>query len=164
VSDESIKFLTHREPIWRDRANFIVNAVVEDDEEQSPFKMEQLWTRKLGDDEFEICCIPFFLYDLSLGDVVKTCPRLGRRYVVCETVTKSGRYVFRAWFGESGNAPHGRVAADLEELGALLEWSSPNLLAIDAENLQEAETISGYLAGKESAGELIYETGKSAGE
>jgi hypothetical protein len=31
-----------------------------------------LWARQVGDRRFEICCIPFFLYDVALGDVVET--------------------------------------------------------------------------------------------
>jgi hypothetical protein len=33
---------------------------------------EQLWARQVGDRRFEICCIPFFVYDMALGDVVET--------------------------------------------------------------------------------------------
>ena len=40
---------------------------------------------------FEVCCIPFFLYDVSLGDVVATNPD----YVLDRVVRASGRYTFR---------------------------------------------------------------------
>jgi hypothetical protein len=32
---------------------------------------EQLWARQVGDRHFELCCIPYFVYDLALGDVVE---------------------------------------------------------------------------------------------
>lgn len=160
MTDESARFATHREPVWRDRANFIVNAVVPGTEVPL-LQMEQLWTRKLGDDKFEICCIPFFLYDIALGDVVRTHPQLGRRYVVDRTVVPSGRYVFRVWFGEASDPCRADVAARLKNMGALLEWSSRNLLAVDASSPDHAQQIAGYLQEQESRGGLTYETGKS---
>lgn len=39
-----------------------------DDGERS----EQLFARQLGPHRFELCCIPFFTYVLSLGDIVET--------------------------------------------------------------------------------------------
>ena len=32
---------------------------------------EQLWARRVDDEHHEICCIPFFVYDLALGDTVE---------------------------------------------------------------------------------------------
>ena len=28
---------------------------------------EQLWARRLDEERFEVCCIPFFAYDVALG-------------------------------------------------------------------------------------------------
>lgn len=159
MSEKSIKFATHREPVWRPRANFIVNAIIPD-EDESQVQMEQLWVKKLTDDKFEMCCIPFFLYDIALGDVVSTRPQLGRRYVVDRAVAESGRYVFRVWFGESDNPPRDEVAIRLEEMGSLLEWSSLNLLAVDTAGLPHAQMVADYLDGQQSRG-LIYETGRT---
>ena len=152
------EFVVHDEPVWRDRANFIVNAELP--AADRPKRFEQLWTRQLGDDEFEVCCIPFFLYDVALGDVVSTSPRDGRRYVVERVVRQSGHYVFRVWFGESFH-PREAVAEQLEELGALVEWSSLNLLAVDAENEERAQAIADHLDACEKRDELMFETGRS---
>ncbi|NOV98762.1 hypothetical protein HDG69_003357 [Isoptericola halotolerans] len=59
------KFSVHDEPAWRERASFIVHAALP---EQGRY--EQLWCRQVSDDTFEVCCIPFFLYDVALGDLV----------------------------------------------------------------------------------------------
>ena len=117
----------HPEPVWRERANFIVGACLP---EQG--RTEQLWARQLDEHRFELCCIPFFLYGVALGDIVAA----DANYGVQRVLQPSGRYVFRAWFGESSlsQPARQRIAGDLTELGALLEWSSGNLLAIDAEN------------------------------
>jgi hypothetical protein len=60
-----------------------------------------------------LCCIPFFLYDIALGDVVRTSAQGDRRYVLESVVSPSGRHVFGVWFGESFH-PRQKVAEDLK--------------------------------------------------
>jgi Domain of unknown function (DUF4265) len=153
------EFVVHEAPVWRARANFIVNAELR--ESDRPKRFEQLWTRQFGDDEFEVCCIPFFLYDVALGDVVQTSAEGELRYVVERVIKPSGRYVFRVWFGESFH-PREEIAKELGELGALLEWSSANLLAVDVEDDERAQGVADYLDAREKRGELMFETGRSA--
>jgi hypothetical protein len=141
----------HEAPVWRDRANFVIGAPLPEEG-----RSEQLWARQLGDERFEICCIPFFLYDLALGDVVET----DANFEVARVVARSGRFVFRVWFGKAFH-PRQEVADELGELGALLEWSSANLLAVDAADEAHAQVIADYLAEQERAGRLMYETGRS---
>jgi hypothetical protein len=109
----------------------------------------------------EVCCIPFFVYDVALGDVVAAEPVDDRRYVLHRVVRSSGRYVFRVWFGESFR-PREPVAEELKGLGALVEMSSLNLLAIDAEDDLQAQAVATYLDAREKRSELLYETGRSA--
>ena len=152
----SEKFSTHAEPVWRERSDFIINAPLAE-----AGRFEQLWVEKVGENQFRVCCIPFFLYDLALGDVVETAAQGERRYVFSRVLMKSGRYVFRAYF----ERPQYRFRdASVEELGrldALVEWSSPSLLAIDACDHAHAQLVADYLQEQESAGRLMYETGKT---
>src|ERR1700730_12453306 len=90
------EFLVHKDPIWREKSNFIITAELP--EKDSSRQFEQLFARQLTEETFEICCIPFFLYDIALGDVVVTSPRGDRRYMVKDVLEPSGRYVFRVWF------------------------------------------------------------------
>jgi hypothetical protein len=159
VAGSEIEFVVHREPVWRDRANFIVNGELQ--ESDRPERSEQLWTRQLADDEFEVCCIPFFLYDIALGDIVLTSVRDARRYVVARVIRPSGRCVFRVWLGDSFH-PREAAAMELRRLGALTEWSSVNLLAVDAEDDEQARAVADYLQAREERGDLTYETGRSA--
>jgi hypothetical protein len=152
------EFVVHQDPIWRERANFIINAELA--EKDRPRRFEQLWTRQLGDDRFEVCCIPFFVFDVALGDVVATSPRDGRKYVLEKVVKPSGRYVFRVWFGQSLQH-RDEVAGELEALGLLSEWSSRNLLAVDAADGEHARLVADFLMEREKAGHLVYETGRS---
>lgn len=147
----------HLDPVWRDRSDFIIAADISS--QGTAASREQLWVRQISDTEFELCCIPFFLYDVALGDVVETETSGPRKYVISRVVKPSGRYVFRAWFGESFQ-PRDEVAEALEALGALLEWSSRNLLAIDSRDAGHAQVIADFLAEREAKGHLVYETGK----
>lgn len=149
------KFSTHDKPAWRERADFIINAKLPEEG-----RFEQLWTRKVSDDTFELCCIPFFLYDVALGDIVRTADVDGRRYLLDKVVKPSGRYVFRVHFGRSPEC-RDEVAERLTELDAVLEWSSATLLAIDARNLRHAQQIADFLQERADLHQLIYETGKS---
>ena len=75
-------------------------------------------------------------------------------------VEQSGRYVFRVWFGESYQ-PRDEIADAITKLGSLVEWSSVNLLAVDAADAEHAQQIADFLAKREEAGHLVYETGRS---
>jgi hypothetical protein len=141
----------HDAPVWRERANFVIGAPLPEEG-----RAEQLRVRQVGDRRFEVCCIPFFLYGVALGDVVET----DADYDLVRVVERSGRFVFRVWLGEVFH-PRQEVADELAELGALLEWSSANLLAVDAADEAHAQTIADYLAEQESASRLAFETGRT---
>lgn len=141
----------HPEPVWRDRSNFIIGAPLPEEG-----RAEQLWARQVGDQRFEICCIPFFVYDVALGDVVET----DVNFDLVRVVEPSGRYVFRVWFGESFH-PREEIAERLAALGALLEWSSVNLLAVDAADESHAQVIADFLAEQGRGERLMFETGRS---
>jgi hypothetical protein len=81
-------------------------------------------------------------------------------YDIVGVVERSGRVVFRIWFGEAFH-PRQEIADALSDIGALMEWSSTNLLALDAADQTHAENIAYYLAGQEKSGHLVYETGRS---
>lgn len=105
---------------------------------------------------FEVCCIPFFVYDVALGDLVET----DISYNILRVIEHSGRFVFRVWFGETFH-PRQDVADELVARGALLEWSSANLLAVDAADEVHAQVIADYLSEEERADRLMFETGRS---
>jgi Domain of unknown function (DUF4265) len=149
----------HLEPVWRDRSDFIIAADVS--AYSDLVDREQLWARQVSKDRFELCCIPFFLYDVALGDLVETAPAGGRRYMVSRVVEPSGRFVFRVWFGESFH-PRQEIADELVAMGALVEWSSVNMFAVDAADADHALQVADVLFAHEQAGRLVYETGRSA--
>lgn len=144
---------THERPVWREQANFVIGANLEE-----KGRTEQLWARQVGDLEFEICCIPFFLYDLSLGDVVET----DESYTFVRVVRDGERAVFRVWFGESLYSKD-EIEQGVRELGGLVEWSSENLMAVDAAEGETAARVFDYLQGHHDQRHLQVEIGKWIG-
>jgi|HubBroStandDraft_2_1064218.scaffolds.fasta_scaffold979647_2 hypothetical protein len=43
------EFVVHRDPVWRERSNFIVHAELP--EKDRPKRFEQLWARQLSEDQ-----------------------------------------------------------------------------------------------------------------
>ena len=142
----------HRDPVWRERADFIIAASI--DPGATDVTTEQLWARREGD-HYEICCIPFFVHDLALGDLVE----VDADHMVTQVATRSGRYVFRIHFGDP-DQPRDEVMERLDALGALAEWSSHSLVAVDARDQSHAQLVADFLQEQEDAGHLLYETGK----
>jgi hypothetical protein len=145
----------HADPVWRDRANFIIATAIE------PFgpgiESEQLWSRRVEDRVFELCCIPFFTYGLALGDLVVTAA--GEGYMVQDRVEQSGRSVFRAIFSRQGHGTAENVNVELLRKGALVEWYSATYLAVDARDAAHAKEIEDFLREQQSLENLEYERG-----
>jgi hypothetical protein len=164
------EFYTHTEPVWRRRANFIIHARVDPDEADgradrpdAPEMFEQLWTRRvrrIGKTRFEICCIPFFVYGVNLGDHVETESHGDLKFVVKRVAQWSGHSTFRLWFGESSySGARDEVVDELSSLGCELEWSSENLLAVDAASMDLAKMVADIMRRRQALGHFVGESG-----
>jgi hypothetical protein len=145
----------HLEPAWGSRADFVIDAELSDPLQG---KFEQLRVRKVSINRFEICCIPFFLYDLALGDIVET-PLVGKnRYVVRRVAQPSGRGVYRVVYKSQNQAD----CAELIDQTATMvtEWSSENLMAIDVPDLRSGRRLHAALCKFEQLGHIEFEIGK----
>jgi len=151
--------VVHLSPVWRDRANFLIHARIKGDD--SLERWEQLWVRQIAQNRFELCCIPFFVYDLALGDEVETGQEGDDRHVIQRVVRQSGHYTFRVWFIDA--AAREEVPMEIVRLGCLMEWrwSSSNLIAIDAPSTDLAQAVANLLFKREHLGHLEYETGRT---
>lgn len=146
----------HENPVWREKANFIIAAYL--GEKDGRQQWEQLWAAQLEAHRFRICCIPFFVYDLGLGDEVET----DSNFVVERVVKSAGGYPFRVWFGESRDPKiRADVVQQIEDIGGLLEWSSRNLLAINIGSAEKAQMLADCLYAHQCAGNVVYETGRT---
>lgn len=157
----------HVHPAWRDKANFILIMKIDtDDPNDTTLRHEQIWTRQVDAEHFEVCCIPFFIYDLALGDIVRVVQQ-DDKHIVQGVVQASGRHTFRAWFQRPLDSEvrdsevRDEVLAKIQERGYLIEPYSDDLAAIDAENDEMAADLAGFLVACEEAGILQYETGRT---
>lgn len=147
----------HHNPVWQERADFIITALISIEPNKNEW--EQLWARRVHGNHFEVCCIPFFTYDLSLGDEVE----VDENHVFCRVSKPSGHFTFRAWFGESNDPEdRNRLSELLRTMHCEFEWSSANLMAIDAATHEIAVTIAEMLAELQADGKLTFETGHTA--
>jgi len=149
------RYTAHPEPLWRERANFIIVAPLPEKD-----RFEQLWCRQLTESTFEVCCVPFFLYNVALGDIVETETTSEGPFNLRRVTQPSGRYVFRVLFPNVSAERRSDVQNRVIGFGGAVEWATPKLMAIDAENQGVASRIADYLQTEEDAGRLAYETGK----
>ena len=97
----------HESPVWRAKANFIIMADVSGRGLSGAY--EQLWSRQMEHNQHEVCCIPFFTYGISLGDIVWVDKRPADGvYLLRSVVRRSGRCLLRIW-------SHSSVRSSLEE-------------------------------------------------
>lgn len=159
MTGENLKYVAgdycaqHEAPAWKGQADFICLARIDD----TP-RWEQLWVRREEGGTFLVCCVPFFLYDLSLGDSVE----LDESNIVKGVVKRGGHITFRVWFGESSEVDRDRVVALLESNAVVLEWSSHNLLAMSCPQGAVALTVAEELGQEEANGCLRYESGSTS--
>ncbi len=155
VNSESV--VQHLSPVWRTKSDYILQARLPEDSHK---KWEQLWTHKHDDGSYEICCIPFAVYDLALGDRVKA----DDANILTEVVQRSGNWTVGVWFGEVDLARRKELELSMiykiiKEMGCLMEWYSEYLLAINADTDQATNDIVEFLKEKEIPDSLVYETG-----
>jgi hypothetical protein len=147
--DEESKpnYLTHSEPIWRDQANYLLMAEIDGD-------LEQLWAREITETTFMICCIPLFIYNVALGDIVEAVDNQ-----VTRVVKPSGRYVLRVWLPEKDQALMNRIKVGVGHRGGFWEHSSDQLLGVDAPDAAVATEVRAWLEELQAEGLIEYETG-----
>lgn len=124
-------FAAHANPVRRPRRSVMLRAVVADVGPGENF--EQLWSKRVGDDLFEICCVPFFVYDIALGDVARADAESG--YVISSVARRSGNGVARVAVvrSEDVEAVHLRLHDLLAQAEYLCEWFAPGYVAINLE-------------------------------
>ncbi|GMA23790.1 hypothetical protein GCM10025864_15490 [Luteimicrobium album] len=124
-----MKIAVHSNPIRRPSPSFMVRARLDNVGEADGF--EQLWTKRVDSHLFEIACIPFFVYGIALGDVVRADPNAG--YLVQEVVRRSGNEVLRiaVKFSKDVEVVHSRLHELLGRLGYLSEWFAPGYVAVN---------------------------------
>lgn len=144
----------HKDPICGSDFNRLIQVrLLDEDEQEVGEEFEQLECVKLNDGRLKIACVPLYVYDLALDDVVEPLD-----FGEVRVVERSGRYVFRIMFRDLGSIEW--VLSSLDELGCRWERQRVDFYAIDCPDIEVAEQASGLLFEHQARGELEYETGK----
>lgn len=150
------KHARHDEPVWRERANFIVQVDLRHHGMASD-AYEQLWTRTDDQAMFEVCCLPFFTYGIALGDVVAwndadrqavVTRRSGRRLLRCAFVDRDDALAHHESF-------HGSVIAT----GALVEFRGTGFVAIDIDSDERLNAVLALVGPLHESGRAQWEWG-----
>ncbi|HZH98447.1 MAG TPA: DUF4265 domain-containing protein [Fimbriimonadaceae bacterium] len=153
------EFVMHDDAVWHKLPHFVLHYPVPEIEDA----YEQLVTENLGHNRFRLLCIPFFIYDLSLGDVIEGDPSVHRGKRQWRIVERSGRRVYRVAFSSKDRRLIKSCITAIKQMGGLVEKAaSGTLYAIDAADDEIAEKIVRYLIEGESNGQWEWEAGQSA--
>ena len=68
----------------------------------SDMRWEGLLGRRLSDDRARVCAVPFWVYDLNLGDEVRIVTSAEGALIATESIHDSGNYTFRVSFNTDG--------------------------------------------------------------
>jgi hypothetical protein len=101
-----------------------------------------------------ICCVPLFIYNVALGDIVEAVDNQ-----VTRVVEPSGRYVLRVWLPEKDKALMNRIRVGVVQRGGFWEHSSDQLLGVDAPDAAVATEVRAWLEELQAEGLIEYETG-----
>jgi uncharacterized protein DUF4265 len=154
VIDES-KIAAHEEPAARERSNYIVRLDLSAD--GLPGHYEQMWTRTEGLQRHELCCIPFFTYGLSLGDIIALANDDGEYRID----SKSGHRTIRIAVQDETYAHqrhedlHGRLA----QIGVRTEFRghAHGYIAVDIADQGQADAVIELLRPLVASGTLMWE-------
>jgi hypothetical protein len=161
VGPNGERYYVHAFPLERDRTDFIIQCRMDHEE---PPKYEQLWTRKLDEGTFEVCCIPQYIYGIALRDHIALSDDFA------SVLKHGGHYTFRVWFGAvegefAQDIPHASheyvhvVLNQLQQLDAQTEFGSRHLLGVDASSREIAERVFDFLGREERSFKLHFENG-----
>ena len=143
--------IQHEEPVHGDKATGVLPFGLDDDLES---RLELLPVQQLTTDTYEICAIPFFLYEVMLGDVLRVEDLENRRYRVLHS---SEYFGFRLHLDCRGPRRN-RILRMIRRRGYLFERISAHGLSVAVAGVSEADAFAKRLLRKERRGWLEYET------
>ena len=122
---------------------------------------ENLWAAALGDGRYRIDNIPFYVYGISLDDVVHA-EEIGGRLVFREVVSRSGHSTYRILVKDSAGfngTDFTSLWPALEELGCSREVASRRWIAIDVPPTTDVFSVYSILEAGEEQGVWTFEEG-----
>jgi len=132
-------------------------ALERDDDGYPPADTETLWAKLRYDGHFELDSIPFFVREVSLGDVVEASGN-GEVRRFRRVIEPSGHSTLHVIVFDATKMDGVRKA--LRELGCESELSHvAELVAVDVPPDISVDEVTRYLDEKEADNELEYQTG-----
>lgn len=150
---------THPHPAWQDRSDYLLQVPIEHEGDNEFF--EQLSTRRVGEKRHEVCCIPFFIYDLALGDIVEVHEANSGRADNFTTIEPSGHETYWVWIDD--NCPISeleRIRGKLAEHEIEHEGFGFKLLAIDLPLTTSSDILDEIFAESVAKGLLKYNSSR----
>lgn len=148
-----ITIITHENPIGRGPANYIIHADLSD--RQDGWR-EQLWTRQLTEDRFQVTCLPFFTYGICYLDVVA----IDSNHLVTSVVQKSGHRTLRVALAaghQARNQLHELLHSRVVEAELPHEWLEGTYLSVDLSPGTNPTSLVETLTSPARAGALHWE-------
>lgn len=147
--------VTHDHPAARSRTNYIIRLSLAAD--GLPGRYEQMWSRTEDKVNFELCCIPFFTYGLSLGDVVRMTAGDGQYEIVSKAGHRTIRFAIQDEKFQHGG--HNSLHASIASAGCLAEFRGHMLGygAIDIAAESQSKSIRALLNPLAEQGVLKWE-------
>lgn len=123
---------------------------------------EGLLARRLAPDRARVCAVPFWVYDLNLGDEVTLMASAEGAQVVTGVAVDAGNFTFRVVFtdGDDNDRRWHQLMVDLEAFECWFDVRATGFVALSAP-AAHAEAVAGYLQAREDLGELRFETGRT---
>lgn len=155
----SVQYIVHESPAWRAAADYLAMA------DLAPFGFpdmkEQIWLRSLPDGTYEVCCIPFRVYGVSLGDTVELDD--GGKTIV-RVRSKGGHRAFRVFFlskvAESKLEDiRNRIDGVARAESLAVEWSGDRHVAVDVTTDSEIGVIWREIQAEVDNGSALWEWG-----
>lgn len=108
---------------------------------------ENLWATRMNDRRYRIESIPFFIYGISVGDVITATPDKEGRLQFRRVVKRSGHRTLRARSDSFVRSAvyRKKVIGALKKLGSEIEVLGPRLLAIDVSPAVDLEAVTDFL-------------------
>lgn len=129
--------------------------LAQDEEGFPPADWEHLWARVVGDGLYFIDNTPFFIYDISFGDIVEAAEESGQ-LVYRRSVQRSPHSTLRVMLFRKERAA--QLRQRLRELGCATELSHvPGLIAVDVPPEASLASVRSLLNSGEEAGDWEYE-------
>jgi hypothetical protein len=115
----------HFAPVWP--SDFFIRADLSGHGMTGCF--EQLWVKKVGEMQFQICCVPFFTYGIALGDTVQT----DDKFTFQRVILKAGHKTLRIAVANKSKQDHlhETLHAWVGHTGLPYEWYSPGFVGVD---------------------------------